>query len=439
MRLAPRSLLARTFLLTAALVLLTTAAWLSLFRYAEAVPRAHETAQLATSAVNLIRAALLASAPERRLDLFIELTTREGIRLLPAEDNDQVEPLPDSRFMNLMRKEIVSLLGPRTRVALEVNGVPGFWVSFRLEEKDEDEFWLVLPRERAVRKLAWHWLTWGLLALGLALAVAWYIVSRINRPLKALAQAADSVRRGLTPEPLPETGAEELQRLAAAFNRMASDLARHERERAEVLAGISHDLRTPLTRLRLEAEMSVSDPASQQGIIADIEQMETVISQFMDYARGDGGEPPQPVDVSHLLEDIANRQTALGHGLAFVIPPLPTLEVRPKALTRAVTNLVDNAYKYGGGDVLLQARQAADEVVIEVQDRGPGIPAEETERLKLPFTRLESARTNATGTGLGLAIVERIARLHGGRLDLLPRDGGGLLARLILPVPLPSQ
>lgn len=433
MRLAPSSLLARTFLLIATLVLLTTAAWLSLFRFAEAVPRAHETAQLAISAVNLIRAALLASAPQKRLDLFIELTTREGIRLLPAEDDDQVEALPSDRFLTLMQNEIVAKLGPRTRVALEVNGVPGFWVSFRLEERDDDEFWLVLPRERAVRKLAWHWLTWGLLALGLALGVAWYIVSRINRPLKALARAADSVGRGVTPDPLPETGAEELQRLAAAFNRMASDLARHERDRAEVLAGISHDLRTPLTRLRLEAEMSVTDPASQEGIVADIEQMETVISQFMDYARGDGGEAAQPTDIAHLLQDIATRQAALGHPLAFVIPPLPTLVARPKALVRAVTNLVDNAYKYGGGDVQLQAREAEGSLIIEVQDRGPGIPASEAERLKLPFTRLDNARSNVTGTGLGLAIVERIARLHGGGLELLPRDGGGLTARLALP------
>jgi two-component system osmolarity sensor histidine kinase EnvZ len=433
-RWAPGSLLARTFLLIAALVLLTTAAWLSLFRYADALPRANETAQLATSAVNLIRAALVASAPERRLDLFIELTTREGIRLLPAEDSDQVESLPDSRFLNLVRKEIESQLGPRTRVALEVNGVPGFWVSFRLEEQDEDEFWLVLPRERAVRKLAWHWLTWGLVALGLALGVAWHIASRINRPLKALARSADSVGRGLTPDPLPETGAEELQRLAAAFNRMASDLARHERDRAEVLAGISHDLRTPLTRLRLEAEMSVTDPASREGIIADIEQMESVISQFMDYARGDGGEPARSTDLTQLLEEIAARQTARGHSFAFVIPPLPSLEIRPKALTRAVANLIDNACKYGGGNVQMQARLCDGMILIEILDRGPGIPPQEAERLKLPFTRLENARTNVTGTGLGLAIVERIARLHGGRLELLPRDGGGLTARLALPV-----
>lgn len=434
MRLSPGSLLARIFILVAALVLLTTAAWLSLFRFAEAEPRAHETAQLAVSAVNVIRAALVTSAPERRLDLFIELTTREGIRLLPAEDGDAVQPLPEGRFMRLMSKEVMAQLGPRTRVALEVNGVPGFWISFRLEEQDEDEFWLILPRERAMRSFAWHWLTWGLIALGLALAVAWYIVSRINRPLKALGRAAASVGRGLTPEPLPETGADELRRLASAFNRMASDLARHEQERAVVLAGISHDLRTPLTRLRLEAELSVADPASQDAIVADIEQMEAVISQFMDYARGDSGEAVQPGDPAALLADVAARQAALGRDLRAFIAPLPALPMRRRALLRALTNLIDNAYKYGGGQVELQARSQEGHVEIEVLDRGPGIPAAETERLKRPFTRLEDARSNTTGTGLGLAIVERVARLHDGRLELLPRAGGGLIARLVLPV-----
>lgn len=434
MRLAPSSLLARTFLLIATLVLSTTAAWLTLFRFAEAVPRAHETAQLATSAVNLIRAALVTAAPERRLDLFIELTTREGIRLLPAEDNDQVEPLPDTRFMNLMKDEILAKLGPKTRVALEVNGVPGFWVSFRLEDQDEDDFWLILPRERALRSSAWHWATWGLLALGLALAVAWYIVSRINRPLKALAKAAISVGRGLTPEPLPETGADELKHLATAFNRMAHDLQRHERDRAEVLAGISHDLRTPLTRLRLEAELSVADPTSQDAIVADIEQMEAVISQFMDYARGDAGEAVQPTDLAQMLADIAGRQTALGRSIHVHGEALPSLPLRRKAMVRALTNLIDNAFKYGGGDVSLHAIVTGGLVQIDVMDRGTGIPPEEAERLKRPFTRLEHARSNVTGTGLGLAIVERVARLHGGSLELLPRDGGGLLARISLPI-----
>ena len=430
----PRTLLGRTFLLLAALVVLTTAAWLSLFRYLEAEPRARETAQLAASAVNLIRAALFAAAPERRPGLFADLTTHEGIRLLPAEAEDRIEPLPDNRFMNLVRRELAARLGSNTRIAAEVDGIAGFWVSFRLDELDHDEYWLILPPERATRDIASHWLAWGLVALGLALAVAWLIASRISRPLKAMARSAEVVGRGQRPAPLPETGAEELRRLAAAFNSMAGELERQERDRSEVLAGISHDLRTPLTRLRLEAEMSMPDAVTRDAVIADIGQMEAVISQFMDYARNDLGEAPAACDLAALLASLAARERRCGRNIRIDVAPLPPLAVRPKALARALGNLLDNAAKYGGGDVRLTAAAVDGEIRIEIADRGPGIAAGDAERLKRPFTRHDTARSNATGTGLGLAIVERIARLHDGRLELLPNPGGGLLARLVIAI-----
>jgi len=430
----PRTLLARTFLLLALLVLLTTAAWLSLFRYIDAEPRARETAQLAASAVNLIRASLFAAAPKKRPALFAEFASREGIRLLPAEPEDRVVAMDESRFVTLLKRELASRLGERTRLAASVDDVPGFWVSFRLDDDDEEEYWLVLPRHRAERSFAQHWLTWGLLAVALALAAAWLIASRISRPLKAMAASAEAVGRGRIPEPLPVDGTDELARLAAAFNAMAEDLERHEKDRSEVLAGISHDLRTPLTRLRLEAEMSVADESARQGIVADIEQMEAVISQFMDYARGEAGETPAPTDLAALLGNIAERQACIGRPLAAEIGPLPEVPLRAKALARAITNLIDNAWKYGGGAVLLRAAVVDHAIRIEVIDHGPGIPPAEIDRLKRPFTRLENARTDAGGTGLGLAIVERVARLHGGQLDLLPATAGGLLARLSIPL-----
>ena len=321
-------------------------------------------------------------------------------------------------------------LGDHTRIAASVDEVSGFWVSFRLDDADDEEYWLVLSRDRATRDFA---SLWGLLAVALALAVAWIIASRISRPLKAMAKSAETVGRGQKPAPLPEDGAEELSRLAVAFNTMAADLERHEKDRSEVLAGISHDLRTPLTRLRLEAEMSVADSA-RQAVVSDIEQMEAVISQFMDYARTESGEAPVATDISALLAGIADRQRYVGHPLTMEIGELPETMLRPKAISRAITNLIDNAVKYGGGEITLAAAAVNGEIQVEISDHGPGVPQEEIERLKRPFTRLENARTNATGTGLGLAIVERIARLHEGRLDLLPNPGGGLLVRLVLPV-----
>lgn len=425
----PRSLLARTFLLLTLLVLLSTAGWLALFSHIDVEPRARESAQMATSAVNLIRASIFAASPRKRPGLFAEFSSREGMRLLPAEADDQVRALPDSRFHELVREQVMARLGPNTRLASEVNGEPGFWVSFKLNERDDDEYWLVLPRERVTRSFATRWMSWGALAIALALIVAWVIASRISRPLKAMAGAAGVLGRGEMPAPLPENdGAQEMAALARAFNTMAADLARHEQDRSEVLAGISHDLRTPLTRLRLEAEMSLSDPQARDGMVADIEQMEAVISQFMDYARTESGEAPAATDLRALLEGLAGREIARGRQPEIDIASVSTAMLRPKAVTRALNNLLDNAAKYGGGAVAIRAFTVDDEIHIEIADRGPGIPDEETERLKRPFTRLDNARSNATGTGLGLAIVDRIAQLHGGRLALLENPGGGLRA-----------
>jgi two-component system osmolarity sensor histidine kinase EnvZ len=212
-------------------------------------------------------------------------------------------------------------------------------------------------------------------------------------------------------------------------------LKHHAAERAIVLAGLSHDLRTPLARLRLESELSINDETARAAAVADIEQMDAIIAQFLDYARGDGDETPVGADINALVEQVAKRP-----GRVPVKPSLdlgtlpPSVRVRPKALTRAVANLLDNARKYGAEPFAVKTRRERDEIVIDILDSGPGIPETELERIKRPFTRLENARTDTTGTGLGLAIVERIARLHGGKFELLNHPEGGLTARLRLPV-----
>jgi two-component system osmolarity sensor histidine kinase EnvZ len=163
--------------------------------------------------------------------------------------------------------------------------------------------------------------------------------------------------------------------------------------------------------------------------------MEAIISQFMDYARADHGETPTITDLASLLRALSERQRHLGRALELEIADkLPAIPLCPKSLDRALSNLIDNAWKYGSSKVTLRALPTSAAIVIEVADNGPGIPEDQSERLKRPFTRLESARTNASGTGLGLAIVERIARLHGGQLTLLANHPGGLTARLTLPL-----
>ncbi|MDQ5942030.1 MAG: two-component system, OmpR family, osmolarity sensor histidine kinase EnvZ [Pseudomonadota bacterium] len=433
----PRTLLVRTFLLVSALIVMTVSIWATLFEFASREPRARQLAQLTASAANLTLAALIAADPAKRRDLLVELSEREGIRLYPAEPEDVIEELPDDGFYEMFRTEIRKMLGSHTRLAFAVNGEEGIWASFQLDDSEDDEFWVMLPRERADRDFPWHWLNWGAASLALALFVAWWIVSRVTRPLRALAAAAAEVGRGRNPEPVAVTGADELKQVASAFNQMSDDLSRIENERAEVLAGISHDLRTPLARLRLEAEMSVPDASAREAITADIEQMDAIIAQFLDYARASSDEAMAATDIRQLLEEIAARYARLGAPLQLDYQALPEIAetmLRPLAIRRAIGNLIENARKYGGGEITLAAAMTRNQLSIEVNDRGPGIPVEEVERMKQPFTRLENARTDAKGTGLGLAIVERIAKLHGGVLELLPREGGGMTAALSLPL-----
>jgi two-component system osmolarity sensor histidine kinase EnvZ len=423
------TLFARSFLLIALLILASAAATFQLYRVYEREPRARELAQQTVSIVNLTRSALVNADPVLRRNLLIELNEREGIRLAPLTSGETLEPLPDDALFSLVKENVRKSLGEDTRFAFARDKVEGFWVSFHIEE---DDYWVMLPRERFEPVFGLQWLGGGLALLVLALIGAWLIASATSRPLAAITAAARAVGRGQAPAPLPETGPRELRTVAEAFNRMAGDLAAMERERAMVLAGISHDLRTPLARLRLAAEMSGAEKEIIAGIAADIEEMDKVIGQFLDFARGED-EARAEHDLDLLLTDLAESYRKRGmevnyaSGTGTVRAPLA-----PLALRRAVANLVDNAVRHAGGTIDIAARRSGRKVEVDVMDRGPGVPTDEAERLKRPFTRLDEARGGKGGAGLGLAIVDRVARAHGGKLELLPRDGGGLLARLIL-------
>ncbi len=432
-KIIPRTMLLRTFLLVSLLIFVSVATWLTLFGLAEREPRARQLAQLAVSVVNLTHAALVAADPVKRLELLRDLAESEGVHLYPAEPTDSISALPDTFFFRVMHDTARSQLGPDTRLAASINGQAGIWVSFSIGDANEDDYWLMLPGERAESDFPWQWLGWGSVSLLLALLVAWLIVSRVTLPLRVLARAAREVGRGKHPDPVPEQGALELLQLARAFNRMSVDLKRIDAERSEVLAGISHDLRTPLARLRLESEMSISDEAARDAVNGDIEQMDAIIGQFLDYARGESGEQVEAVDVNRLVTDVAGSLGRAASRPEVSLGELQRAWVRPQALSRALVNLLENARKYAGDQISVRTHSEHEEILIDVLDRGPGIPESEIERLKRPFTRLENARTNTSGTGLGLAIVDRIARLHGGSLELLPRDGGGLIARLRIP------
>jgi two-component system osmolarity sensor histidine kinase EnvZ len=216
---------------------------------------------------------------------------------------------------------------------------------------------------------------------------------------------------------------------------MKDDLQKNERDRATFLAGVSHDLRTPLSRLRLEVEMldEKTDPQTRQGMVQDLDEMNAIIDQFIDFARSEAAERLSPVDLSELARSCAERAARAGAKLACELADTPLLLLRPLAVQRLIDNLLANAQRHGGGEVLLRTEARDGTVTLSVLDRGPGIPETLVEHLKQPFTRRDEARSGSSGAGLGLAIANRVAQLHGGRLDLLPRAGGGLEARLSLP------
>ena len=422
------SLFARSFLLIALLILASAAATVQLYRVYEREPRARELAQQTVSIVNLTRAALVNADPVLRRSLLIELNEREGIRLAPLTAGELLEPLPDEALFELVSARVRSALGGRTRFAFARDRVEGFWVSFTI---DEDDYWVMLPRERFEPDFGLEWLGGGLALLGLALAGAWLIASALSRPLGAIAAAAREVGRGRAPAPLAESGPTEMRTVSVAFNRMAGDLAAMERERATVLAGISHDLRTPLSRLRLAIEMSGADRETVAGMGADVEEMDKVIGQFLSFARGED-EPRVEGDLDGLVAEVVENYRKRDARLSFRPGKLPAARFAPMAMRRAITNLLDNALHYAGGEIEIETRREGGGVLVEVMDRGPGVPQGEAERLKRPFTRLDEARSGPGGAGLGLAIVDRIARAHGGRFELAARPGGGLVARLSL-------
>jgi two-component system osmolarity sensor histidine kinase EnvZ len=437
LRLWPRTLLWRSVLLIALLLVLAHLSWLQIFRVSTREPRARQLSQQIVSVVNLTRAALVTAEPSKRYTLLGDIAAREGIQVHIAEDTDELAPLPRTQFYSLVENDLRAELGPTTRFTLSRNGVEGIWVSFEI---DGDGFWVLMPESRLPTGESWRWIGWGALVLLLAVAGAYLIVARINHPLRALTRAAAAFGRGATPSPLDESGPLEIRTLSHAFNQMAIDRKKLDDERALLLAGVSHDLRTPLARIRIGLEMmdDKGDANLREGIEQDINDIDLAINQFLDFARAASSENATPgASLNALVAELAQKYERAGKPVTLRLadPPPPALPLRTLAMRRLVGNLIDNAFRYSGGrDVTVATGRDGGTVFVEVLDRGPGIPAEQAERMLQPFTRMDTARSTS-GTGLGLAIVERIARLHQGGVRLLQREGGGLRARVELPLP----
>jgi len=429
----PKTLLARGMLLIAFLLAIGQIASLQIFEYFEREPRAEATALQAVTVVNYTRASLIASQDNLRLALLSELTGKEGVRVYYADFMEDIEPLPADPFINMVAEKIRERLGVETIITVNHYGVQGLWVSFNI---GQDDFWVVIPKLHVERRFPWQWLGWGALILMLSLAGGYFIALRINRPLHLLMNAANRLRNGEQPEKLPEGSFAELREVNETFNKMADSLAELDAERTLILAGVSHDIRTPLARLRLSVEMLPDEGCAslKNGMVQDIADMDNIIHQFLDFVKGVEGEPTQMIDVNTLLQAVHDRQLRAGRDLVVQLAPTYFIPIKPLAMQRLLDNLVGNAYAYGNGQVRIASKVTAESVVISVFDNGPGIPATHVEKLLRPFERLDTARSNAGGSGLGLAIADRIAKLHHGKLELINRPEGGLEARLSIPI-----
>jgi len=406
----------------------------------ERKPVAQQIAGQVVSIVTITRAALTHSAAELRQELLFDLMSNEGIRIYPLETTDRIELPPDDSLTATMQTSVRAKLGADTKFASKVNDVAGFWVSFKIA--DDDEYWLMLERKRIERISGLQWLGWLSVMLVLSLIVAAFISGLINQPLSQLAFAARSMARGQQPEPLPETGSSEIIEANRSFNQMMQDLNRVESDRALILAGISHDLRTPLARMQLEIEMAHLSDEEKLGMQSDIQQMDAIIGQFLDYARpAEATEFATVVDISTLLTD-AIREAARRPDVHITPEIDENIRVMGNTteLSRVISNLLENARRYGKTqstdmcNIETTCHASEGKAIIEILDHGAGVPEADIERLLRPFTRLDTARSQANGAGLGLAIVDRVVKRHGGTLELSNRDTGGLTVRIALPL-----
>jgi two-component system osmolarity sensor histidine kinase EnvZ len=297
---------------------------------------------------------------------------------------------------------------------------------------DQGILQIAAPRKRLYTPtgyIFWFWMAGSGLVL---VAIASLFMRNQVRALRRLADAADSFGKGRDVPNFRPEGATEVRRAAAAFLKMRERLQRQLTQRTEMLAGVSHDLRTPLTRMKLALEF-LADTDTVAELRHDVAVMQRMVAGYLDFARGEGGEEPEPSDLSALVEDAAAVARRDGADIAVAAPEQCLLPLRPDAIHRCLANLIGNAWRYGGR-IWLTVTPLTDSVAVLVDDDGPGIPPAERENVFRPFVRLDSARSpNNEGIGLGLTIARDVARGHGGDLRLEQAPQGGLRVRLILP------
>ncbi|MEO8740331.1 MAG: ATP-binding protein [Casimicrobiaceae bacterium] len=430
MRLWPRSLFGRLALLLLLVICISQVTAIYLFRQDRAALLARQFGDTKIVQLKSLRAALASADPSMTSATLAHFGEAYNARIIPAGEQRATGGRPQGPVMAELAQRLQAELGPETEIRVQP-ALKLLWI--RLQAGDR-AYWAGFPLGRPADDVPWRALAWSLIALAVLLASAYLFARYLARPLRQLNRSVAHVGEGTLPPPLPETGPAEIVNLNRGFNRMIASLRQTEQDRALLLAGVSHDLRTPLARLRLGIEVGMRDEAEREGMVSDIEEMDKIIGQFLDFAREDRDAPTETRDLNGVVAPLVERHRRGGRDVTFAPGSVPPLSLRATAVSRLVGNLLDNALRHGRQPVKVTTRVDNHVVVLEVTDRGDGIPADQVERLKRPFTRGDAARSGASGAGLGLAIVDRIARMHAGSFELMPREGGGTLARVSFPL-----
>ena len=428
MKILPRSAFGQTVLLIGVLLLINqVVSFISMSIYI-IQPNAQQVNQLLAKQVRVV---FIDVADEVLSPAMGEAFQRETGIGVYREAAAMKLGLQDAVYYAFRSDEMSNLLGGPAEVRISQGDEYLFWIR----PPQAPDYWVKIPIN-GLEEENFSPLIIILMILGiLSVMGGWLFVRQLNRPLSALQNAAHDVGRGDFPEPLTERGTTEIVAVTRAFNHMSKGIKQLEDDRNLLMAGISHDLRTPLTRIRLATEMiSQHDEFLKDGIEGDIDDMNTIIDQFIDYIRHDSKDKAELDDINALIEEVVQAESILEREVIFTAEPLPKIPLRYVAMKRALANLIQNSLRYSDGKITVTTSydKRQQEVCFCVCDEGPGIPDVDIERLFQPFTQGDKAR-GGEGSGLGLAIIKRIVDTHGGRVELSNRDEGGLRAKVCLP------
>ncbi|HZT87993.1 MAG TPA: ATP-binding protein [Stellaceae bacterium] len=430
-RLLPQTMFGRSLLLIVMPLVLVQiiATWVFYARHWETVSRRLSSA--VAGDVALIIGIIGDAEPGPALDMMLRRDAAMTDLAFSLRPGSRLPPLPPPGG---------SMLETQLRSALKERLAQPFDIDAESDRRDvrlavllpQGVLSVVVPRERLYTSTTYIFILWMIGSSLILMGVAAIFLRNQVRSLRRLAAAVDGFGKG-RPVPFPKIeGALEVRRAGLAFIHMRDRIQRQIRQRTEMLAGVSHDLRTPLTRMKLALEM-LGENGAVGGLKSDVAEMQRLVDLYLDFARGEGTETPVDTDIAALLDEVAATARREGTPLSLEAPPGLWVPVRPHAIRRCLGNLVSNARSYGTR-VWLTGRAAADGVDILVDDDGPGIPPEERDRVFQPFVRLDASRNKETGgIGLGLTIARDVARSHGGDVRLETSPQGGLRARIHLP------